>query len=79
MQTEDEYSTTYAPTSRFTAIRTIISIATQEQLLLKHWDITGAFLTSDIDKEIYMDLPPGYSLPPGKSILLAKSLYGLQQ
>ena len=32
MQTEDEYSTTYAPTSRFTAIRTIISIATQERM-----------------------------------------------
>jgi hypothetical protein len=76
MQTEDEYSTTYAPTSRFTAIRTIISIATQENLSLKHWDITGAFMTADIDTELYLDLPPGYHLPPGKSIKLKKSLYG---
>eukprot|EP00286_Rhodomonas_abbreviata_P023936 CAMPEP_0181300748 /NCGR_PEP_ID=MMETSP1101-20121128/7054_1 /TAXON_ID=46948 /ORGANISM="Rhodomonas abbreviata, Strain Caron Lab Isolate" /LENGTH=1661 /DNA_ID=CAMNT_0023406003 /DNA_START=190 /DNA_END=5176 /DNA_ORIENTATION=- len=79
MQTEDEYSTTYAPTSRFTAIRTIISIAAQEQMLLKHWDITGAFMTADIDTKIYMELPPGYSLPDGKCIELAKSLYGLRQ
>ena len=79
MQTEDEYSTTYAPTSHFTAICTIISIATQEQMMLKHWDITAAFMTANIDTEIYMDLPPGYALPPGKSILLAKSLYGLRQ
>mmetsp|Transcript_62378 Transcript_62378/g.129470 ORF Transcript_62378/g.129470 Transcript_62378/m.129470 type:complete len:123 (+) Transcript_62378:692-1060(+) len=78
MQTEDEYSTTFAPTSRFTAIRTIISLATQEQMTLKHWDITGAFMTADIDTEIYLELPPGYSLPDGKSIKLKKSLYGLR-
>jgi len=30
MQTEDEYSTTFAPTSRFMAIRSIISLACQE-------------------------------------------------
>ena len=51
----------------------------QEQMMLKHWDITAAFMTANIDTEIYMDLPPGYALPPGKSILLAKSLYRLQQ
>jgi len=68
MQTEDEYSTTFAPTSRFTTIRTIIALATQENLSLKHWDITGAFMTANIDTEIYMDLPQGYSLPPGKTI-----------
>jgi len=78
MQTEDEYSTTFAPTSRFTAIRTIISLATQEQMTLKHWDITGAFMTADIDTEIYLELPPGYELPEGKSIKLKKSLYGLR-
>eukprot|EP00961_Rhodomonas_salina_P166257 2240492-Rhodomonas_salina.1 len=79
MQTEDEYSTMFAPTALFTAIRTIISIATQEKMSLKHWDITGAFMTADIDTDIYMDLPPGYHLPPGKTIRLRKSLYGLQQ
>eukprot|EP00961_Rhodomonas_salina_P008049 109247-Rhodomonas_salina.2 len=79
MQTEDEFSTTFAPTSRFTAICTIISIGTQERMLLKHWDITGAFMTADIDTEIYMDLPPGYNLPAGKTIRLRKSLYGLRQ
>eukprot|EP00961_Rhodomonas_salina_P214077 2890941-Rhodomonas_salina.1 len=79
MQTEDEYSTTFAPTSSFTAICTLILIATQERLSLKHWDITGAFMTADIDTDIYMDLPPGYHLPPGKTIKLRKSLYGLRQ
>mmetsp|Transcript_30285 Transcript_30285/g.62397 ORF Transcript_30285/g.62397 Transcript_30285/m.62397 type:complete len:629 (+) Transcript_30285:1137-3023(+) len=79
LQTPDEYTTTYAPTSRFTAIHTIIAIATQENMYLKHWDITGAFMTADIDTDIYIDLPPGYALPDGKCIRLSKSLYGLRQ
>ena len=78
MQTEDEYSTTFAPTSRFTAIRAIIALATQEQMTLKHWDITAAFMTADIDTEIFMELPPGYDLPDGKCVKLKKSLYGLR-
>ena len=36
-------------------------------------------MTADIDTEIYMDLPAGYHLPPGKTIKLRKSLYGLWQ
>lgn len=79
MQTKDEYSTTFAPTARFTAIRTVISIAAQEKMSLKQWDISGAFMTADIDTDVYMDLPPGYHLPPGKVIKLRKSLYGLRQ
>jgi len=78
MQTEDEYSTTFAPTSRFTAIRTIISLACQERMTLKHWDISGAFMCADIDTEIYLEMPPGYRLPEGKAIKLKKSLYGLR-
>ena len=44
-----------------------------------HWDIKGAFLCSDIDKEIYLRLPLGYEPPPGKTACLLKSLYGLRQ
>eukprot|EP00961_Rhodomonas_salina_P034314 462212-Rhodomonas_salina.3 len=39
---------------------------------LYHWDIQGAFMTSTLDT-VFMDLPPGYSLPEGKCILLKKS------
>ncbi len=79
MQTEDEYFSTCAPTSLFTAICMIISIATQENLTVKHWDITGAFMTAGIDTHLYLDLPQGNHLPPGKNIRLKKSLYGLRQ
>mmetsp|Transcript_61234 Transcript_61234/g.126496 ORF Transcript_61234/g.126496 Transcript_61234/m.126496 type:complete len:83 (-) Transcript_61234:2997-3245(-) len=63
MQTEDKYSTTFAPTSRFTAIRSIISIACQEGMTVKHWDIAGVFMSADIDTDIYLEMPPWYQLP----------------
>ncbi len=78
LQCEWEYNTTYSPTSKFTAIRTIIAHYSG-RLELNHWGIQGVFVTCDIDKEIYMELPQGYALQEGKCIQLLKSLYGLWQ
>eukprot|EP00961_Rhodomonas_salina_P037439 503105-Rhodomonas_salina.1 len=46
---------------------------------LHHWDIQGAFCTSDVDTEILMQQPTGYFLPAGQCLKLCKSLYGLLQ
>eukprot|EP00961_Rhodomonas_salina_P235287 3180229-Rhodomonas_salina.1 len=74
-----EYNNSYSPTSRFAAVRTVIATAAQEGMELYHWDIQGAFCTSNVDKEIFMQPPTGYSLPPGKCLRLRKSLDGLRQ
>lgn len=43
-------------------------------------DVCNAFLHEDLDKEVFMHLPPGYTSPaPGKVFRLRKSLYGLRQ
>ncbi|XP_019082567.1 PREDICTED: uncharacterized protein LOC109125407 [Camelina sativa] len=48
-------------------------------------DVTNAFLHSDLDEEIYMSLPQGYTRPPGTTLppnavcRLNKSIYGLKQ
>eukprot|EP00961_Rhodomonas_salina_P107580 1448376-Rhodomonas_salina.1 len=63
MQMPWEYNNTYLPTSRFAAVRTIIATAAQKGMELHHWDIQGAFCTSDVDTEIYMRPPTGYALP----------------
>jgi DNA polymerase III alpha subunit (gram-positive type) len=74
MQTEDPYSTTYAPTSRITPVCTINiqSLATHQYLAVEQWDITDAFMTADIDTDLYLDLPPGDHFAPGESINLRK-------
>eukprot|EP00961_Rhodomonas_salina_P017311 232845-Rhodomonas_salina.1 len=46
---------------------------------LYHWDIQGAFCTSDVDTEIFMQPPTGYPLPDGQCLRLQKSLYCLRQ
>jgi hypothetical protein len=78
-QREHEYAETFAPTSRFAVLRMIMAMATQRNLKLKHWDIKGAFLCADIDKDIYLRLPPGYEPAPGMTAKLNRSLYGLRQ
>mmetsp|Transcript_44690 Transcript_44690/g.69939 ORF Transcript_44690/g.69939 Transcript_44690/m.69939 type:complete len:107 (+) Transcript_44690:1237-1557(+) len=59
LQTTDEFSTVFAPTSKFTTVQTFISLATQENLLLKSWDVQGASMTSEIDQDdIYVSFTP---------------------
>eukprot|EP00961_Rhodomonas_salina_P159764 2151819-Rhodomonas_salina.2 len=79
LQFESEYGETFAPTSWFSVIQLIVAIAVQAGLTLYHFDIKGVFLCAPIDREIYLKLPPGYSLPPGKTARLRKSLFGLKQ
>ena len=74
-----EYNSIYSPTVRFTAVRTLLALAAQENYHCFHFDIEAAFVSSDIDRPLHMNPPPGYSLPKGKCLLLNRSLYGLRQ
>eukprot|EP00961_Rhodomonas_salina_P026672 360359-Rhodomonas_salina.1 len=44
LQNETEYNETFAPTSHFNTLRTLIYVATQELLKLVQFDIKGAFM-----------------------------------
>jgi hypothetical protein len=70
---------TFAPTSKFSCIRTICSIAAQERLTLYQFDIKGAFLMAPCKEDIYLNLPGRYRLPRGKVLKLRKYIYGLRQ
>ena len=59
----------------------ILSLAANYGWNLQHFDVKNAFLHGEIEKEIYMELLPGYG---GKTIAntiskLKKALYGLKQ
>jgi len=75
-----DFTETFAPTVKYSALRTILAIAAIEDLELESVDISTAFLNGDIDTEIYVEQPEGFQeRGPGWVWRLLKSLYGLKQ
>ena len=78
-----DYDETFSPTTRFTTIRALVQMAANDGHYLHQMDDKGAYLNAPIDKDIYVQQPPGYELIGGKgeklSCYLKKSLYGLKQ
>jgi hypothetical protein len=78
-----DYDETFSPTTRFTTVRMLIQKAVNESLHLHQMDVKGAYLNAPIDKEIYVQQPPGYEFTHESgahfTCRLKKSLYGLKQ
>jgi hypothetical protein len=53
----------------------LAALAAPEGLVMKKFDLTGAFLVADMDRPLYVNIP-GYHVPNDKAILLKKALYG---
>ncbi|KAG7556307.1 Reverse transcriptase RNA-dependent DNA polymerase [Arabidopsis suecica] len=68
-----------------TTVKVLLSVSAARNWSLHQLDISNAFLNGDLEEEIYMSLPPGYSprkggsLPDNAVLKLEKSLYGLKQ
>ena len=75
-----DYNDTYSPVVKNSSIRFLLATALSHGLLLYHLDVETAFLNSDLDEEIYANIPPYVSKPKPNSVLkLNKALYGLKQ
>lgn len=74
-----DYKETFSPVARVTTIRTLLSVAAKEGMIIRQIDVSTAFLYGDLKEEIFMRQPPGYSRDPIKVCRLKKSLYGLKQ
>jgi hypothetical protein len=59
-----DFNKTFALVAKTTSIRLLTAIACCEGWFLDCFDATRAFLWGDLEEEIYMKLPDGFTLPP---------------
>ncbi|RDY10921.1 hypothetical protein CR513_04481, partial [Mucuna pruriens] len=76
-----DYGGIFSPVAKITTIRLLLAMAAIRHWPLHQLDIKNAFLHCDLDKEIYMEQPPGFAAQGGSGLVckLRRSLYGLKQ
>ena len=76
-----DYFDTYSSVTRINSIRMVLAIYALRNLEVHQMDVKTTFLNGDLEEEIYMEQPEGFSaLGQEKKVCkLVKSLYGLKQ
>jgi hypothetical protein len=77
-----DYEETFSPVACLSSFRTLIAVSASRHWPLFQMDVKNAFLNGELTEEVYMQLPPGFSQPPGfspKVCRLRRALYGLKQ
>jgi hypothetical protein len=69
---------TYAATLAARSFRILMALAARWKLKARQLDAINAFPNSDLDEEVYVELPPGFK-ESGVVALLLKALYGLRR
>ncbi|RVW32439.1 Retrovirus-related Pol polyprotein from transposon TNT 1-94 [Vitis vinifera] len=76
-----DYQDTFSPVAKLNTVRVLISLATNLNWPLHQFDVKNAFLHGGLEEEVYMDIPPGYSVTTRTNEVckLQRALYGLKQ
>ena len=76
-----DYDEIFSPVVRHTSIRTVLALVAHSDMQLEQMDVKTAFLHGDLEEQIYMVQPEGFSQPGQEHLVcnLKKSLYGLKQ
>lgn len=75
-----DYEEVFAPVVKQATFRILLTVASRENLIVKHVDIKTAYLYGELQETIYMKVPPGIEQPSSNTVCrLRRSLYGLKQ
>jgi hypothetical protein len=75
-----DYTEVYAPVSRHTTLRYLLSKAVQENMYVHQMDVSTAFLHGNLHEEVHVQQPEGFHVGgPNTVCKLHKALYGLKQ
>jgi hypothetical protein len=76
-----DYEEIFSPVVRHTSIRAVLALVAHYDMALEQMDVNTAFLHGDLEEQIYMEQPEGFSQPGQEHLVckLKKSLYGLKQ
>jgi hypothetical protein len=75
------YDETFTPITRYTSIRSIITITTEMGWSIHRMDVKTTFLNGFIDEEVYIEQPQGFEVSDREThvCLLRKAVYGMKQ
>ena len=74
-----DYDETFALVAHMTTVRTLLVVASVRHWSVSQLDVQNVFLNGELREEVYMQPPPGYSIPDGMVCHLRRSLYILKQ
>ena len=76
-----DYLETFSPIAKLNTVRVLLSLAANKDWPLHQFDVKNAFLHGDLEEEVYMNIPPGYTTSTKIEVVckLERALYGLKQ
>jgi hypothetical protein len=74
-----DFFETYSPVAKIDSIRLVLALIISHMLIPIQFDISNAYVQSELQEEVYLRAIPGVPLQPGKCYRLLRSLYGLPQ
>ena len=76
-----EFEDIFSPMVKMSSIRVVLGLDTSMNLEIKQLNVKTVFLHGDLDEEIYMEQPEGFTINGNEHLVcrLKKNLYGLKQ
>jgi hypothetical protein len=74
-----DFNETFAPVGMRSTLRMLIAFSTKSKWTCRQVDVDTAFLYGNLEEEIYMEQPEGFTDGSNKVCRLKKSIYGLKQ